>query len=168
LERLGEGWVRELVGAGRVSIVLAQDRDRFAHESASLFYLREEFGQHGRKPRALNDRGDDNPEGRLTDGILDQVARFERLKIAEGRRQRKLRKAREGKIVVRTPPGTGSSSMPLEMPTRLTGHRWRSSAASSVCSLEARTSCPVKSEAMWVAIPVSELRPSLVLVSRNA
>jgi DNA invertase Pin-like site-specific DNA recombinase len=94
LERPGIGWVRELVGAGRVSTVLAQDRDRVAHESASLFYLREEFGQHGRELRALNDRGDDNPEGQLTDGILDQIARFERLKIAEGSRQRKLRKAR--------------------------------------------------------------------------
>jgi hypothetical protein len=58
LERSGIGWVRELVGAGRVSTVLAQHRDRFAHESASLFYLREAFGQHGCKLRALNDRGD--------------------------------------------------------------------------------------------------------------
>jgi hypothetical protein len=33
--------------------------------------------------------------------------------------------------------------------------------------LLARTSCPVKSEAMWVAIPVDERRPSLVLVPRN-
>jgi DNA invertase Pin-like site-specific DNA recombinase len=99
LERPGIGWVRELVGAGRVSTVLAQDRDRFTHESASLFYLREKFGQHGCKLRVLNDRGDDNPEGQLTDGILDQIARFERLKIAEGSRRDKLRKAHEGKIV---------------------------------------------------------------------
>jgi site-specific DNA recombinase len=94
LERSGIGWVRELVSAGRVSTVLAQDRDRFAHESASLYYLREEFGQHGRKLRALSDRGDDSPEGQLTDGILDQIARFERLKIAEGSRRIKVRKAR--------------------------------------------------------------------------
>ena len=96
MERSGIGWVRELVGAGRVSTVLAQDRDRFAYdESASLFYLREEFDQHGCKLRALNDRGDDNPEGQLTDGILDQIACFERLKIAaEGSRRIKVRKAR--------------------------------------------------------------------------
>jgi site-specific DNA recombinase len=93
LERPGIGWVRELVGAGRVSTVLAQDRDRLAHESASVFYLREEFGQHGCKLRALNDRGDDSPEGQLTDGILEQIARFERLKIAEGSRRGKLGKA---------------------------------------------------------------------------
>ena len=47
-------------------------------------YLREAFVQHGCKLRALNDRGGDSPEGQLTDGILDQIARFERLKIAEG------------------------------------------------------------------------------------
>jgi hypothetical protein len=76
LERPGIGWVRELVGAGRVSTVLAQDRDRFAHESASLFYLREEFGQHGCMLRALNDRGDDCSEGQLTEGILKQIACF--------------------------------------------------------------------------------------------
>ena len=27
--------------------------------------------------RALNDRGDDSPEGQLTDGILGQLAKFE-------------------------------------------------------------------------------------------
>jgi len=93
LERPGIGWVRDLVGAGRVSTVLAQDRDRFAHESASLFYLREAFGQHGCKLRSLNDRGDYRLEGQLTDNILDQIDRFERLKIAEGSRRGKLRKA---------------------------------------------------------------------------
>jgi DNA invertase Pin-like site-specific DNA recombinase len=90
LERPGIGWVRELVGAGRVSTVLAQDRDRFAHESASLFYLREAFDQRGCKLRGLSDRGDDSPEGQLTDSIFDQIARFERIKIAEGSRRDKL------------------------------------------------------------------------------
>ena len=93
MERSGIGWVWELVGAGRVSTVLVQDRDRFADESASLDYLREEFGQHGCKLRALNDRGSDCSEDRLTDGILEQIARFVRLKIDEGNRRGKLRKA---------------------------------------------------------------------------
>ena len=89
MERPGIGWASELVDAGRVSTVLAQDRDRFAHGSASLFYLREAFGQHGCKLRALSHRGDDSPEGQLTDSILDQIARFECLKIAEGSRRGK-------------------------------------------------------------------------------
>jgi site-specific DNA recombinase len=49
--------------------------------------------------RALNDRGDDSPEGELTDGIIDQIAKFERAKTAERTRRGRLRKAREGKIV---------------------------------------------------------------------
>jgi len=32
---------------------------------------------------ALNDRGDESPEGELTDGVLDQLAKFERAKTAE-------------------------------------------------------------------------------------
>jgi site-specific DNA recombinase len=104
LERPGMDRVRDLVAAGGVSVVLAQDRDRFAREPAYLFYLREEFGGYGCKLRALNDRGDDSPEGQLTDGILDQIARFERLKIAERSRRGKLRKVREGKLLA--PPTT--------------------------------------------------------------
>jgi|SRR5215204_2896082 len=33
--------------------------------------------------RSLNDRGDGTPEGDLTDAILDQLAKYERAKIAE-------------------------------------------------------------------------------------
>jgi site-specific DNA recombinase len=47
----------------------------------------------------LNDRGDDSPEGELTDGILDQLAKFERAKMVERSRRGKLRKAREGNVV---------------------------------------------------------------------
>jgi DNA invertase Pin-like site-specific DNA recombinase len=86
--------MRDLAAAGGVSAALAQDHDRFTREPAYLSYLREAFGQHGCKLRALNDRGDDSPEGQLTESILDQIARFERLKIAEGSRRIKVRKAR--------------------------------------------------------------------------
>src|ERR671910_2175741 len=104
LERPGMDHVRDLVAGGGVSVVLAQDRDRFAREPAYLFYLREEFAQHQTDLRALNDRGDESPEGQLTDGILDQIARYERLKIAERSRRGKLRKVREGKLLA--PPTT--------------------------------------------------------------
>lgn len=49
--------------------------------------------------RALNDRGDDSPERQLTNGNLDQLAKFERAKTAERKRRGKLRKVKEGKIV---------------------------------------------------------------------
>jgi len=103
LERPGMDRVRDLVAAGGVSVVLAQDRDRIAREPAYHYLLRREFEEHGTKIRALNDRGDDSPEGELTDGILDQLAKYERAKIAERTRRGMLRKAREGRVVVSRP-----------------------------------------------------------------
>src|SRR5215203_1871706 len=96
LERPGMDRVRDLVAAGSVSVVLAQDRDRFSREPAYTYLLRREFEEHGCELRSLNDRGDGSPEGDLTDGILDQLAKYERAKIAERSRRGKLRKAREG------------------------------------------------------------------------
>src|SRR4051812_38636743 len=96
LERPGMDHVRDLVAAGGVSVVLAQDRDRFAREPAYHYLLRKEFEEHKCKLKALNDRGDDSPEGELTDGILDQLAKYERAKVAERTRRGRLRKVREG------------------------------------------------------------------------
>ena len=107
LERPGMDRVRDLVAAGGVSVVLAQDRDRLAREPAYHYLLRKEFEEHGCKLRSLNDRGDDSPEGELTDGILDQLAKFERAKTAERSRRGKLRKVREGKIVAGPAPAYG-------------------------------------------------------------
>jgi site-specific DNA recombinase len=107
LERPGMDRVRDLVAAGGVSVMLAQDRDRFAREPAYHYLLRREFQEHGTKIRALNDRGDDSSEGELTDGILDQLAKYERAKITERSRRGKLRKAREGKIVAGHTPNYG-------------------------------------------------------------
>jgi site-specific DNA recombinase len=107
LARPGMDCVRDLVAAGGVSVVLAQDRDRFAREPAYHYLLRREFEEYGTKIRALNDRGDDTPEGELTDGILDQLAKYERAKIAERSRRGKLRKAREGKVIAGPSPDYG-------------------------------------------------------------
>jgi site-specific DNA recombinase len=87
LERPGMDRVRDLVATGGVSVVLAQDRDRIAREPAYHYLLKREFEEHGTKIRALNDRGDESPEGELTDGILDQLAKYERSKIAERSRR---------------------------------------------------------------------------------
>ena len=107
LQRPGLDRVRDLVAAGGVSVVFAQDRDRFAREPAYLYLLKQEFGEHGTAIRALNDRGDDSPEGELTDGILDQLAKFERAKTAERTRRGKMRKAREGKVIAGARPNYG-------------------------------------------------------------
>src|SRR5215204_4481322 len=107
LERPGMDRVRDLVAAGGVSVVLAQDRDRFSREPAYHYLLKREFEEHGTKIRALNDRGDDSPEGELTDGILDQLAKYEKVKIAERTRRGKLRKAREGRVICGATPTYG-------------------------------------------------------------
>jgi site-specific DNA recombinase len=99
LERPGMDRVRDLVAAGGVAVVLAQDRDRIAREPAYHYLLRREFEEHSTKIRAMNDRGDDSPEGELTDGILDQLGKYERAKISERSRRGKLQKAREGKVM---------------------------------------------------------------------
>ena len=99
LERPGMDRVRDLVAAGGVSVVLAQDRDRFSREPAYTYLLRREFQEHGCELRALNDRGDGSPEGELTDGILDQLAKYERAKVRERSRRGRLRKTREGKLI---------------------------------------------------------------------
>src|SRR5215212_3919855 len=107
LERPGLDHARDLVAAGGVAVVLAQDRDRFAREPAYHYLLRREFEEHGTKIRALNDRGDDSPEGELTDGILDQLGKYERAKISERSRRGKLQKARQGKVVAGPRPPYG-------------------------------------------------------------
>ena len=107
LERPGMDRVRDLVAAGGVTMVLAQDRDRFAREPAHHYLLRRELTENGTKLRSLTDRGDDSPEGELTDGILDQLAKFERAKTTERSRRGKLRKARQGKIVAGHRPHYG-------------------------------------------------------------
>src|SRR3954464_526418 len=99
LERPGMDRVRDLVTAGGISVVLAQDRDRFTREPAYHYLLRREFEDHNCKLHSLNDRGDDSPEGELTNGILDQLAKYERAKTTERSRRGKLRKAREGKVI---------------------------------------------------------------------
>ena len=95
LARPGMDRVRDLVQRESVSMVLAQDRDRFAREPAYLYLLKQEFEHYGTRIRSLSDRDDDSPEGELTEGILDQLAKFERAKTAERTRRGRLRKVRE-------------------------------------------------------------------------
>jgi site-specific DNA recombinase len=99
LERPGIDRIRDLMTDGNVSVVLAQDRDRFAREPAYHYLLERECEEYGTKLKALNDRGDESPEGQLTDGILDQLAKYERAKTTERTRRGRLRRAREGKII---------------------------------------------------------------------
>src|SRR5688572_14929307 len=47
LERPGMDRVRDLITAGSVAVVLAQDRDRFAREPAHHYLLKKEFEEYG-------------------------------------------------------------------------------------------------------------------------
>jgi site-specific DNA recombinase len=107
LDRPGMDRVRDLVAARGADVVLAQDRDRFAREPAYLYILKEEFAERSTTLLALNQRGDDSPEGELTDGILDQFAKYEREKLKERTRRGKLQKAREGKVIPQRVPTYG-------------------------------------------------------------
>jgi len=107
LERPGLDELRDCVLKGGVSVVLAQDRDRFARDPVLTGWLRREFEEHGTELRALNDQGDDSPEGEFLDGVLDQLAKLERAKITERSRRGRMRKAREGKVLASHAPRYG-------------------------------------------------------------
>src|SRR5215211_2218922 len=109
--------VRDLVAAGVTTLVLAQDRDRLARTPTYHYLLHREFDEYGYKVRSLNDRGDDSPKGELTDGILDQLAKFERAKTAERTCRSKLQKAREGKVLAVHGPRTDSGTTKEQKPS---------------------------------------------------
>jgi site-specific DNA recombinase len=69
--------------------------------------LRQKLEEHGTKLQALNDCGDGSPEGELTDGILDQLAKYERTKIAERTRRGMLRRVQEENPNVTSRPRHG-------------------------------------------------------------
>src|SRR3712207_3392510 len=103
LERPGLSRVRDLVAAGGVSVVVAQDRDRIARDPIITGWLQIQFEQHGTALRALNDPEEDSPTSRLTTGILDQIAQFERAMTTQRTRRGRFQRAREGKVI-----GSGS------------------------------------------------------------
>jgi site-specific DNA recombinase len=94
--------MRDLVAAGGVSIVLAQDADRITREPSHRALLDEECERHGCKLAALDDWDDDSEEGQLLKYIRGWVSRQERLKFMERSRRGTFQKVREGKV-----PGSG-------------------------------------------------------------
>src|SRR5215207_6089458 len=107
LARPGLDRVRDIVADGGVDVVLAQDRDRLARKVVHNGLLEEEFSKHGSKTKALNDYGDDSPEGALMRGIQTQFAEYERAKITERTRRGKVAKARKGQILRSSKPPFG-------------------------------------------------------------
>src|SRR5215217_4605619 len=104
LERPGMDRVRDLVVAGGVSVVLAQDVDRISREPWHYEYLRSWFADHGTQLRTMEDGPDASPMAEFVSYIRRGVAKLERADIAKRSRRGQLQKAREGKILaVRRP-----------------------------------------------------------------
>jgi site-specific DNA recombinase len=109
LERPGMDRVRDLVAAGGVAVVLAQDADRVTRDPIHRAFLDEEMERFGTRLMALDDWGDDSHEGELLRYMKGWVSKGERLKTAERSRRGKLRKAREGKVLASRIPDYGFS-----------------------------------------------------------
>jgi site-specific DNA recombinase len=107
LERPGLDRVRDLVDAGGVSAVVAQDADRITRDPAHRAFLDEEFERFGTRLVALDDWGDDSHEGELLTYLKGWVSKGERLKTAERSRRGKREKARRGETIgnLRAPLG---------------------------------------------------------------
>lgn len=99
LERPGLDRVRDLVEAGGVAVVLAQDADRITRDPGHRALLDEEAERHGARFSALDDWGDDSQEGELLRYMKGWVSKGERLKTAERVRRGKQSKAHKGEVV---------------------------------------------------------------------
>ena len=99
LERPGLDRIRELVSAGGVSLVLAQDADRVSREPWHFEYLKLLFDDFGTELKTLDDGADGSPMGEFVSYIRRGVAKLERTEIAKRSLRGRAQKAAEGKIV---------------------------------------------------------------------
>jgi site-specific DNA recombinase len=109
LERPGMDRVRDLVAGGGVSVVLAQDRDRFVREPAYHYLLREEFGEYGTELRALNNRSDDSPEGSSLMAFSISLRSSRGPRLPRGHGGASFKKPAPARWLAATPPTTASS-----------------------------------------------------------
>ncbi|MBA2443082.1 MAG: DUF1348 family protein [Rubrobacter sp.] len=103
LDRPGLDRVRDLVEAGDVSVVLAQDADRIARKAAHRLLLDEEAARSGVLYVALDDWGDESHEGKLLRFMKGWTAEGEALKTAERSRRGSRRKVSEGRLLGASP-----------------------------------------------------------------
>jgi len=79
MDRPGLDRALELVRAGGVAVVLAQDADRITREPMHRMILDEECVKRGARLLALDDWGDDSHEGQLLRYIKNWQSKGERL-----------------------------------------------------------------------------------------
>jgi site-specific DNA recombinase len=107
LARPGLDQVRDLVAAGGVNLVLAQDADRITRDPGHRAFLDDEMADSGCTLRALDDWGDGSHEGELLKYMKGWVSKGERLKFAERSRRGRVQKARQGKLIKSHTPHYG-------------------------------------------------------------
>ena len=105
LERPGLDRVRDLVEAGRVGVVVAQDADRITRDPGHRAFLDDDFERFGTRLVALDDWGDDSHEGELLKFLKGWVRKGERLKIAGRSRRVRREKALTGATEGHLPAG---------------------------------------------------------------
>lgn len=99
LTRPGLDRVRDLVEAGGVGVVLAQDADRISRDPMHRGLLDQEMEHCGTRLFALDDWGDDSHEGEMLRYMKGWVSKGERLKMAERSRRNLMEKARRGEVI---------------------------------------------------------------------
>ncbi len=107
LERPGMDKIQDLVEAGGISFVLAQDADRITREPYDWEYLERQFGKYGTKVVALDDWGDDSHEGELLKYLKGWKAKGERLDVQRRMRRGRRRKAQKGRLIANNAPKYG-------------------------------------------------------------
>ena len=107
--RPGLSRVREMVEAGGIDLVLAQDADRIVRDPVFRAYLDEDMAKYGTTLRAMDDWGDDSHEGQLLKFIKGWAAKGERLKIAQRSHRNTVQRAKEGKVLLGHTPSYGFS-----------------------------------------------------------
>jgi DNA invertase Pin-like site-specific DNA recombinase len=103
LDRPGLDRARDLIEAGSVAVVLAQDADRITRKAAHRLTLDEEAARYGARWIALDDWGDDSHEGKLLRFMKGWQAEGESLKLAERSRRGARRKVSEGRLLGASP-----------------------------------------------------------------
>jgi site-specific DNA recombinase len=99
LERPGMDKIRDLVAAGGIDLVLAQDADRISREPWHFEYLKSLFEDYGTRLQTVDDAGDETPMGEFVRYIRRGVAKLERTDITHRTQRGRRQRVWEGKII---------------------------------------------------------------------
>ena len=105
--RPGMDQVRDLVAAGGVDVVIAQDADRLSRNPTDMYILKDELQRHGCGLRTISAWRDDSPQGEFFNDVQIAAGKLEKRMIAERNRRGKRQKAQQGKLIAGHTPNYG-------------------------------------------------------------